>query len=813
MKKTLKMRALFFSMVLVLLCVTVVPTVNAGEKWYDNQVEESEADIIASIMADKTEVRPGDEITVTFNVDKMPDNGLGLKAINARIAYDPTKLTILQTVDEYDYPCDYIVPGDLGEDMGLRLGTAGTITDEVAGYVPGVDYDHKVIGIGKANEYPSRNPGTLLEIKFRVNEGATGNLGMFIYPIKPNGEEGLDKYSGFNAAGAYRNENGIFETNVEDTYYLNYNIDEVEIVNPTTNIYFEGITRLTLDTAENTEEDIRDYLVIEPNDATDIGTMKWDTEDHDVAIANNGIVTAVGNGTTNVVVTIGDCVAKLPVTVTVPVTGVEFEGIDEVNLDLTTNPKTDLSGYVKVSPNDADVEGYNWRSDNTEVATVDENGVVTAVGKGTANIIVEVSNHEATIPVNVKASVGSVSFDPDLKEVVLDTKVDTTEELKDYLVFTPEDPDYTNMTWTSSDPEVATVDSDTGIVTAVGNGNAIITVNVDGKTATIPVSVTVPLENITVEKSEVTLYKNESVDVKVTANPDGAKWRTLKASIKSGDDFAYAEDTEEGVKITGLAEGTSVVTVAANDGDTPELVKEITVNVKENRITSVDVTAENDDEILRGSTKQLKTSYEVEEPDRETTDDTKVTWTSSDPEVATVDENGVVTGLKDGKVTITATIAGKSDTYEVTVKEVHVEGIVISDETIENLQNAQPEVGDTIEIPFTVNPEDCTDVEEEILEFVKTQFDEEMVDVTVSYDEETKTGTISVTTKKAGTTEVTVEAGEETYVMSFNVTEPVTETPDEEEAPETADMPVVAMTIIMTLSIAGIVASRKILAK
>ena len=811
MKKTLKMRALFFSMVLVLLCVTVVPTVNAGEKWYDNQVEESEADIIASIMADKTEVRPGDEITVTFNVDKMPDNGLGLKAINARIAYDPTKLTILQTVDEYDYPCDYIVPGDLGEDMGLRLGTAGTVTDTPANEVPNVDYAHKVIGISQANAYTSRNPGTLLEIKFRVNEGATGNLGMFIYPIKPNNEDGLDKFSGFNAAGAYRNESGIFETNVEDTYYLNYNIDEVEIVNPATDVYFEGITSLTLDTVENTSKDLSKNVVIVPNDATDGDTMFWDTEDHDVATVNNGIVTAVGKGTTNVIVKVGNCIAKLPVTVTVPVTGVEFDGIDEVNLDLTTNPKYDLSGHVKLSPTDAEAAGYNWKSDNHEVATVDNNGVVTAVGKGTANITVEVSNHEATIPVNVKASVGSVSFDPDLKEVVLDTKVDTTEELKDYLVFTPEDPDYTNMTWTSSDEEVATVDNN-GKVTAVGNGNATITVSVDGKTATIPVSVTVPLESITVEKSEVTLYKNESVDVKVTANPDGAKWRTLKASIKSGDDFAYAEETEEGVKITGLAEGTSIVTVAANDGDTPELVKEITVNVKENRITSVDVTAENDDEILRGNTKQLKTSYEVEEPDRETTDDTKVTWTSSDEEVATVDENGVVTGLKDGKATITATIAGKSDTYEVTVKEVHVEGIVISDETIENLQNAQPVVGDTIEIPFTVNPEDCTDVEEEILEFVKTQFDEEMVDVTVSYDEETKTGTISVTTKKAGTTEVTVEAGEETYVMSFNVTEPVTETP-EEEAPETADMPVVAMTIIMTLSIAGIVASRKMLVK
>lgn len=84
MKKTLKMKALFFSMILSLLCVTVVPTVNAGEKWYDNQVEEDEADIVASIMADKTEVRPGDELTVTFKVDKMPDNNEGVKAINAK---------------------------------------------------------------------------------------------------------------------------------------------------------------------------------------------------------------------------------------------------------------------------------------------------------------------------------------------------------------------------------------------------------------------------------------------------------------------------------------------------------------------------------------------------------------------------------------------------------------------------------------------------------------------------------------------------------------------------------------------------------
>ena len=811
MKKTLKMKALFFSMILSLLCVTVVPTVNAGEKWYDNQVEEDEADIVASIMADKTEVRPGDELTVTFKVDKMPDNNEGVKAINARIAYDPTKLTIQQTDDGRGHTVPYIVPGVLGDELGIELGTAGTVTDVEADKVPNVDYAHKLIGIGNAVATPAITLGTVVEIKFTVNEGATGNLGMFIYPIKSNNDEGLDPYSGFNAAGAtYNNELNMYETDLSSTYHLNYNVDEVEVVNPATNVYFDR-SSITLDTEVKTSENLSQYVVIVPEDSTDNDPLEWDwnSDNTEVATVDNGIVTAVGKGTANITVTIGNCTATIPVTVTVPVTGVEFEGLTSVDLDLTTKPQMSIKDYVKVSPENAEVTAYNWRSDNEKVATVDNNGVVTAVGKGTANIIVEVSGHEATIPVNVKASVGSVSFD--VPNVVLDTKTETQYKLKDHIVFDPEGAEYTEITWKSSDDKVATVDDD-GNVTAVGNGDATITVTVDGKSATIPVSVTVPLESITIEDDNVTVYKNKEVNVKVTANPDGAKWRTLDPSIKSGGEYANAEETEDGVKITGLAEGTAVVTVAANDGTTPELVKEITVQVKENRITSVDVTAENDEDLLRGATKQLKTSYEVEEPGVETTDETKVSWESSDTEVATVDGNGVVTGIKEGKATITATIAGKSDTYEVTVKEVHAEGIVISDETIENLQNAQPVVGDTLEIPFTVNPEDCTDIEEEILEFVKTQFDEEMVDVTVSYDQETKTGTISVTTKKAGTTEVTVEAGEETYVMSFNVTEPVVETP-EEEAPETGDMPVVAMAIIMTLSIVGIVASRKLLVK
>jgi len=61
--------------------------------------------------------------------------------------------------------------------------------------------------------------------------------------------------------------------------------------------------------------------------------------------------------------------------------------------------------------------------------------------------------------------------------------------------------------------------------------------------------------------------------------------------------------------------------------------------------------------------KELSVIYEPEN----TTDDTTVQWESSDPSIATVDENGVVTAVQTGKATITATVGDKTASYEVTV--------------------------------------------------------------------------------------------------------------------------------------------------
>ena len=222
MKKKYLILSLIIIVIITFIVVGVIFLINKNDKNAVDDIDYSEYDVVASIMADKTEVSPGDELTVTLSIDKMPDNGLGIRGINARIAYDPTKLTIEKTTDQFGFECDYIVPGNLGEDMAMHVGSAGIVTDVEAGYVPNKDYAHKVIGIGVINDYTSTILGKVVEIKFRVNEGATGNLRMFIYPDEP-------KFSGFNVVGVYIDDDGIMMSDLETTCYINSNIENVHV--------------------------------------------------------------------------------------------------------------------------------------------------------------------------------------------------------------------------------------------------------------------------------------------------------------------------------------------------------------------------------------------------------------------------------------------------------------------------------------------------------------------------------------------------------------------------------------------------------
>lgn len=188
-------------------------------------------------------------------------------------------------------------------------------------------------------------------------------------------------------------------------------------------------------------------------------------------------------------------------------------------------------------------------------------------------------------------------------------------------------------------------------------------------------------------------------------------------------------------------------------------------------------------ELFKGQNFTLEAGYEP----FNTTGNTKVTWKSSDEEVATV-KDGVVTALKEGKTTITATIDGISETCEVTVKEIPLESVAIEE------QNVQLKINEEKQLTILYNPNDTTDDKTAVW----SSSDESVVKVS----EDGK-----ITGLKVGTATITVTVGEKTATTEVTVNQEVVDAENGTNAsglPKTADIQVPVLVAGMIISLAGI---------
>ena len=178
-----------------------------------------------------------------------------------------------------------------------------------------------------------------------------------------------------------------------------------------------------------------------------------------------------------------------------------FGKIEELKITITLNWSTatlfegeDLTLTATVTPDDAADKSISWSSSNPSVATVDNTGKVTAVATGTA-IITATANDgsgvSASCVVTVEKKVVAVS------KISLSQAAATLIEGEDLTLtatVTPDEATDKSISWSSSNPSVATVDN-TGKVTAVATGTAIITAMANdgsGVSASCEVTVTKP---------------------------------------------------------------------------------------------------------------------------------------------------------------------------------------------------------------------------------------------------------------------------------------------------------------------------------
>jgi hypothetical protein len=173
--------------------------------------------------------------------------------------------------------------------------------------------------------------------------------------------------------------------------------------------------------------------------------------------------------------------------------------------------------------------------------------------------------------------------DPRLVEsVTLDTEITLVRGKTAQLTATVEPPDAENKTlsWASSDSDVAAVDG-SGLVTAVKEGTATVSVTTkDGsnKTANCKVTVTSPVESITLNSASLELAVNGTFLLSAVVAPDKATDKSIKWSVDSGETVTLSSTTESSITVTANAVGAAKITATANDGS--GTTAECTVTVK-----------------------------------------------------------------------------------------------------------------------------------------------------------------------------------------------------------------------------------------
>ena len=369
---------------------------------------------------------------------------------------------------------------------------------------------------------------------------------------------------------------------------------------------------------------------VKPDDAT-VKTVTWSTSDAKVATVENGKVKAVGSGKATITAKVADLSATCAVSVTVPVASVK---LDKTTLDMTEQDEVQLTATV--SPDDATDKTVTWSSSKESVATVDATGKVTAVKEGNATITAKAGDKTAICNIAVaklivpatgitlnKATLEILEGDYIYLDATL-TPANSTDPVK----------------WSSSNAAAATVSS-YGKVTGVAPGTAIITAQAGEKSATCSVTVkeVIHVESVELDTYETSIERGQTQTLTATVAPDNASRKTVSWT---SDNSNIASVNSSGV-VTARAGGETNIRAKA---DGKEAVCKVKVTVAATRVSL------NKQEITLDAGKSETLTASVGPNDAT---DKSVRWNSSNPNIATVSDEGKVTGVTEGNITITAT--------------------------------------------------------------------------------------------------------------------------------------------------------------
>ena len=312
-----------------------------------------------------------------------------------------------------------------------------------------------------------------------------------------------------------------------------------------------------------------------------------------------------------------------------------------------------LSASINSNNNNLSPNDLQWTSSDNSVATVDSTGKVTAKGNGTATITASTtdgSNLSASCQVTVITLVESISLD---RSQIIMYKDDCYALTATIL---PETASNKNVSWTSSNSSIVSVDND-GNINAKATGIATVkATTTDGTnlSASCQVQVINHVSSVTFNYTSLVLEEGEIKQITATVYPPNAYNNKLDWS-SSNPSVAVVDSTG---LVTAINEGNTIISATTTDGSNITA----TCNVEVKAYTNAVIINKHETSIFAGGMEQLTAQVLPEDAYDKT-----VTWRTTNSYVASVNSNGLVTANKVGAAKIIATCKGISDTCVVNV--------------------------------------------------------------------------------------------------------------------------------------------------
>ncbi|MBQ1555004.1 MAG: leucine-rich repeat protein [Clostridia bacterium] len=408
----------------------------------------------------------------------------------------------------------------------------------------------------------------------------------------------------------------------------------------------------------------------------------YSTNPKAVVVGDDGKVTAVGQGSANIVCRLPDG-SESNFWNTVADRPTEFF-VTPPTQELTVGQKLALARQT-VPPKSTDT--VTWKSENEDIASVDDRGVVTAIGQGSCEITATTaSGLTDTVTVVCVIPAETLSLSVNTRSVYQGKEFNLSAAISEGSA--------ERVMWHSSDPGVASVNSK-GKVTGVSFGVATITAETAGGVSdSCVVNVMTRAEKLSLDVKKLTLNVGDTHPLHPLIFPSYSPETTEPCTWNSTDE-AVASVDETGT-ITAHRAGSCIINCKTGS----DLISKCRVTVRQ-PAQSADITGEKDTLYL-GDVLTLHLRLTP----TDTTD--KVSWSSDDESVAKVSSQGSVRGKAAGNAVITATVTNEVSGAKITATyEIQV---LMKAESIQlKKRSLSMNVGDTDSLLYTMTPVDSND--------------------------------------------------------------------------------------------------------